>query len=544
MAVLGIDAAGSVRRVWPARVAALALVTGAATLVGAATPARADVPAFQQPPLTRTHLTGATLGVTAGPDGAAWVLEANPPRVARVALDGTAKEWTIFGALTNAGVGQSITTGPDGALWFVEQNPPAIGRITTSGLLTVIPLAGDDDPVSIIAGTDGRLWFTEYGNGFTGYGVIDPTTHDHTRYPTSGYPEGLTVAHGALWSTVTYVGVQQIATDGTITTHAAPCCFPTGITTGPDGDVWAAFASGSSGPGTVAHFDAPGHYVSTSVPLSYIGPLVFGPDGAMWTGPGYPSGQPAERVTPDGTSIPVNLHLYYTPSIAVLPSGRVVAASGDTRDVVQLDLTPTIRFVDHVYTDVLGRAVDASGLTYWTTGLLAGSQTSAQLARVLVATDEYLAYLVTGIYQQFMNRAPDPGGLAYWIDQLRSGRPPNALRALFTGSDEYFAAAGNDIDAYVTAVYHDVLSRSPDDAGAAYWASQLRGGTNRMAVTNSVLGSDEAVHRLVASLYQHFLQRDPDGPGADYWTTRIQAGTSELDLAALLAGSAEYWARP
>jgi virginiamycin B lyase len=61
-----------------------------------------------------------------GPDGALWISENGPCKIARMALDGKvdaiavpAKKCELFG----------ITTGPDGNLWFTITKPNAIGRL-------------------------------------------------------------------------------------------------------------------------------------------------------------------------------------------------------------------------------------------------------------------------------------------------------------------------------------------------------------------------------------------------------------------------------
>ena len=52
----------------------------------------------------------------------------------------------------------------------------------------------------------------------------------------------------------------------------------------------------------------------------------------------------------------------------------------------------------------------------------------------------------------------------------------DGVRAIMLGAQEYFNLHGGTNDAFVTAVYHDVLSRSPDANGKAHWLQQLTNG--------------------------------------------------------------------
>jgi hypothetical protein len=66
----------------------------------------------------------------------------------------------------------------------------------------------------------------------------------------------------------------------------------------------------------------------------------------------------------------------------------------------------------------------------------------------------------------------------------------------------------------------------------------------RADVGAALLGSTEAVGIVIDELYDRFLDRAPDAAGRAYWVTQFQHGVSEFALAALLIGSAEYYAKP
>jgi streptogramin lyase len=94
--------------------------------------------------------------ITAGPDGALWFTQFQPPRIGRITTAGVITE---FSSPTRSA--DDITAGPDGALWFTAGD--TIGRITTAGAATQFALAGVL-AASIVAGPDGALWFTTENN--------------------------------------------------------------------------------------------------------------------------------------------------------------------------------------------------------------------------------------------------------------------------------------------------------------------------------------------------------------------------------------------
>jgi virginiamycin B lyase len=54
-----------------------------------------------------------------------------------------------------------ITSGPDGNLWFIEANANQIGKITPSGAITEYPIPTVNSMPRGITGPDGNLWFVE-----------------------------------------------------------------------------------------------------------------------------------------------------------------------------------------------------------------------------------------------------------------------------------------------------------------------------------------------------------------------------------------------
>jgi hypothetical protein len=82
------------------------------------------------------------------------------------------------------------------------------------------------------------------------------------------------------------------------------------------------------------------------------------------------------------------------------------------------------------------------------------------------------------IYQAAFNRVPDNGGLKYWISQMDAGMSQLEVAARFVDSDEFRALYGaNPTNAeFLTRLYSNVLHRTPDPGGYAWWLGELDAG--------------------------------------------------------------------
>jgi uncharacterized repeat protein (TIGR01451 family) len=93
-------------------------------------------------------------------------------------------------------------------------------------------------------------------------------------------------------------------------------------------------------------------------------------------------------------------------------------------------------FLNALYADALGRAMDPVGLAFWTQQLSQGLS-PAQVAATVFGSAEHDARVVQGLYQQFLRRPADPVGLNFMVTALLQGARQEQVAALLMGSDEY-----------------------------------------------------------------------------------------------------------
>jgi len=87
------------------------------------------------------------------------------------------------------------------------------------------------------------------------------------------------------------------------------------------------------------------------------------------------------------------------------------------------------------------------------------------------------------VYVAYFNRAADAEGLYFWADKLAEGMDMPTIANNFSQSAEAKALYPNtaDTSAFVTAVYANVLGRTPDQAGFEFWTTNLNNGSMQPA---------------------------------------------------------------
>lgn len=212
-------------------------------------------------------------------------------------------------------------------------------------------------------------------------------------------------------------------------------------------------------------------------------------------------------------------------------------------------------FVELLYTNVLGRAADASGLARWTEDLDSGvaraqvvigfsdspefiattavpAQSFADAAAPMTWSDD-----VFRLYQATLDRAPDLDGFINWTARLGAGASFEDVAAGFVGSPEFMATyADLDNGNFVELLYANVLDRSADVDGLANWTAGLEEGMTRAQVVEGFSQSAEFVAATETPLAEWMRAQGADdtllggGTGYDILAGGILADTFVLEL--------------
>jgi hypothetical protein len=218
-----------------------------------------------------------------------------------------------------------------------------------------------------------------------------------------------------------------------------------------------------------------------------------------------------------------------------------------------LSNTPNQLYVIQVYKDLLLRAVDPVGLSYWSGRLDHGDPRGIIAQSLSHSAEYYQTNVIKPSYQQFLNRQADQDGLNFWTVQLQGGLTDEQMQAGFIASDEFYRIAnGSSAPVQVTpehdrlwvdGLYQSLLGRAPDQTGEDYWTAQLQGVQTRIQVANGFTGSTEGLGLRVLQTYERYLHRGAAQSEIDYWVAQYHQGGTNEDIVTGFIGSQEYYDR-
>ncbi|HRW39479.1 MAG TPA: DUF4214 domain-containing protein, partial [Aquihabitans sp.] len=134
------------------------------------------------------------------------------------------------------------------------------------------------------------------------------------------------------------------------------------------------------------------------------------------------------------------------------------------------------------------RPPDKSGFAFWLNRRRSGSWTIAKISANFADSSEFKnrygslsnSDFVTLVYQNVLGRAPDSGGLSYWTGQLDQRKKSRGqVMANFSESNEYRTKRASYVDA--SSLLLQLLGTSPSRSAAEALAAEIDGST--LAVT-------------------------------------------------------------
>lgn len=154
-----------------------------------------------------------------------------------------------------------------------------------------------------------------------------------------------------------------------------------------------------------------------------------------------------------------------------------------------------------LYSAYFLRRPDRAGLDYWV-GRLRGGVGLAYVSQFFSASAEFRSLygtltnrqFVELIYENILGRAGEASGVTFWTGELDSGRRSRGWVMIgFSESSEYKTATQVDIDTML--IYRGMLQRMPTDGQYASVASRRASGLSFRRFVLEVLGSDEYAPR-------------------------------------------------
>jgi uncharacterized delta-60 repeat protein len=207
------------------------------------------------------------------------------------------------------------------------------------------------------------------------------------------------------------------------------------------------------------------------------------------------------------------------------------------------------QFVAGLYQDLLNRRPDPGAAGFQQSVDAARDQDLTPTAAVVVTSTEARSDLITHYYSQYLGRMPSPAEIGPFVAALQQGVTPEQVQAIIAGSAEYFQHQGGTNDAWLNALYKNVLGRPPDAASQGL-LDAVNQGLPRDQAAAFLLGTPEYRSRLVTQVYAADLARMAGPAEINIWLPLLsqpsagpgQPSADERFVTAVLA-SAEYFQR-
>lgn len=135
---------------------------------------------------------------------------------------------------------------------------------------------------------------------------------------------------------------------------------------------------------------------------------------------------------PDSTGL---AHWVNTMGYTSYPLSRATAEVYGSTEYVNRHAAAPEPWVEGVFADMVGRAPDPAGLTYWTT--VASTKGPRFAALRLYESDEHCRTRVTEVFQEMLGRSPEPAALAFWTDWMTVQRGDIWLAIRLGSTSEY-----------------------------------------------------------------------------------------------------------
>jgi hypothetical protein len=171
---------------------------------------------------------------------------------------------------------------------------------------------------------------------------------------------------------------------------------------------------------------------------------------------------------------------------------------------------PVQNFIVNLYQDVLHRVPAAAEVNGWVQGI--GNKTMdvnmrTQIATAFLNSTESFVDQIQADYMRFLHRAGDANGVAGWAAAMAHGLPELDLEMDFVASAEYSAMHPTNAD-FVSAVFHDVLGRTPTADNLTFFTNELQKSSRAQMAEQAIL-STENIDNIITATVQKYLGRTP-----------------------------------
>ena len=209
-----------------------------------------------------------------------------------------------------------------------------------------------------------------------------------------------------------------------------------------------------------------------------------------------PSSRPLQRSDGPGSNLPNTLELVALPAApgAPAPAPKAISRTEALASVIgSREFQDTVSPLARLYFATFGRFPDYEGLNYYT-GQREEARPLAEIATEFAGSREFEqrygelsnAEFVARIAANVLGHESQADVRAYWTDALDAGRMTRGQVIVDLAESGMFRERTSN-EVFVSTAYTEVLRRTPDPAGYAFWVAQLEAGVPRDNVIDGLL---------------------------------------------------------
>jgi hypothetical protein len=195
--------------------------------------------------------------------------------------------------------------------------------------------------------------------------------------------------------------------------------------------------------------------------------------------------------------LPPTLELVSLPTLpgsAAAPARTISRAEAVASVIGSREFQDTVTPLARLYLATFGRYPDYEGLNYYT-GQREEARPLHEIANDFVRSREFEArygtldnaQFVEVLFGNVLGHASQQDVRGYWVGELDSGRMTRGQVLVDLAESGAFRER-SAAQVFVSTAYTEVLRRTPDPHGYAYWVSRLQAGTPPATVINGLLG--------------------------------------------------------
>lgn len=201
-----------------------------------------------------------------------------------------------------------------------------------------------------------------------------------------------------------------------------------------------------------------------------------------------------------------------------------------------------VNFVQAIFRDSLGREATAAEIDGWDNRVSANGQ--GVLADAMATSSKYRTARIVSAFQTALGAPPTSTQLSGHLTAIADGtRTVDEVMPVLLRSAKYYDRAGGTDRAYITALYQEILHRTPSESQLDSWTAQLAS-KGRSSVVNSLWRNPGAVRVRVLATYAHYLNETPSSTTTTAWVDRLTSGSgNEATLRRALLVTERYLTR-